>query len=70
MHKDFLIAAVLIFSGSVNILSSATILKQHRRYNRLASMTNYLISVIEEQDIELSEFDIIALKALLNKSGD
>lgn len=58
---------VLLFSGGINLWASKTILDQRRQYNRLASMTNYLITIIEEQGIELSEFDMIALKAILNE---
>ena len=66
-HARFLIG-ILAVTNIASYISGRTILKQLEtvmsEYTKLHKTAMYMVSVLEEQDIDLSEFDLIALKAL------
>lgn len=40
-----------------------------KRFNRLHDASNYLLEIIQKHDIELTEFDLIALQSILEENG-
>lgn len=40
------------------------LIKEKRRYKNLYSFTSYFVAILEESEIELTEFDLIALQTL------
>lgn len=66
-HARFIIG-VLAVTNIASYLSARTILKQLEtvmsEYTKLHKTAMYMVNVFEEHDIDLSEFDLIALKAL------
>lgn len=56
------IASIIIIRSLMKDLA-----RQRREYARLFDMTQYIAHICDEQDVDLSEFDRIALDLLLNK---
>jgi uncharacterized protein YabE (DUF348 family) len=66
-HARFIIG-VLAFTNIAAYISSRIILKQLNsvlhEYSKLYKTTVYMIDILEERGIDLTEFDLIALKSL------
>jgi hypothetical protein len=61
------IATLLVTQGIMyvtNLMLIRKLAKQKLQYEKLCEMTGYLANMLEENGIELSEFDVIALSTI------
>jgi hypothetical protein len=70
-----LIKTLLVLMTSVTFYQALTIrrlskefARGQRRFNNLQEGANYLLNLLEENDIALSEFDVIALTDIVEQS--
>ena len=65
MSTNTRLIALLVTSNIITYASGIVLanklLKERYKYEKLYEMSGYLVDIIEKNDIELNEFDVIAL---------
>jgi hypothetical protein len=60
----FLLAGFSIYQSLTIISLSRRLRRGRQQFEKLHGVTNYFLEIINENDIELTEFDVIALNTI------